>query len=212
MPPIDLNLNINVNENQGTPNKVVADIAARDAIVEGNRAEGLIVYVLDASSDSTVSSGSATYVLKSGLTNSDWEKIGESESQDLTLNKSSVGLPNVDNTSDANKPVSSATQTALNGKADKLVVETKTSAYSLVNGDVNKQIRVTGTTTITLPESLTWGTNEGCEIVNVGANTVTVATGGAVTVNGSTDDITLEPYESVVLMPISSNVYLGTGV
>lgn len=35
-----------------------------------------------------------------------------------TLNKAAVGLGNVDNTSDANKPVSTATQTALNLKAD----------------------------------------------------------------------------------------------
>lgn len=35
-----------------------------------------------------------------------------------TLNKSAVGLGNVDNTSDANKPVSTATQTALDGKSD----------------------------------------------------------------------------------------------
>lgn len=35
-----------------------------------------------------------------------------------TLDKTAVGLPNVDNTSDANKPVSSATQTALNLKAN----------------------------------------------------------------------------------------------
>lgn len=35
-----------------------------------------------------------------------------------TLNKAAVGLGNVDNTSDANKPVSSAMQTALNAKAD----------------------------------------------------------------------------------------------
>ena len=34
------------------------------------------------------------------------------------LNKETVGLPNVDNTSDADKPISTATQTALNGKAD----------------------------------------------------------------------------------------------
>ena len=32
------------------------------------------------------------------------------------ISKSSVGLGNVDNTSDANKPISTATQTALNGK------------------------------------------------------------------------------------------------
>lgn len=35
-----------------------------------------------------------------------------------TLNKAAVGLGNVDNTSDANKPVSTAQQTALNGKSD----------------------------------------------------------------------------------------------
>lgn len=35
-----------------------------------------------------------------------------------TLDKAAVGLANVDNTSDANKPVSTATQTALNGKAN----------------------------------------------------------------------------------------------
>lgn len=34
-----------------------------------------------------------------------------------TLNKSAVGLGNVDNTSDANKPISTATQSALNAKA-----------------------------------------------------------------------------------------------
>lgn len=35
-----------------------------------------------------------------------------------TLNKAAVGLGNVDNTSDANKPISSATQSALDDKAD----------------------------------------------------------------------------------------------
>lgn len=37
---------------------------------------------------------------------------------DVTLSKADVGLSLVDNTSDANKPVSTATQTALNGKAN----------------------------------------------------------------------------------------------
>jgi len=37
---------------------------------------------------------------------------------DVTLSKTDVGLNNVDNTSDANKPISSATQTALDAKAD----------------------------------------------------------------------------------------------
>ena len=44
-----------------------------------------------------------------------------------TLDKAAVGLSNVDNTSDANKPVSSATQTALNNKLN-------TSLKGAVNG------------------------------------------------------------------------------
>jgi len=36
----------------------------------------------------------------------------------VTLTKSDVGLGNVDNTSDLSKPISTATQTALNGKLD----------------------------------------------------------------------------------------------
>lgn len=49
-----------------------------------------------------------------------------------TLDKSAVGLANVDNTSDANKPVSSATQTALNAKA--ATATTVTGATSLTGG------------------------------------------------------------------------------
>jgi hypothetical protein len=38
----------------------------------------------------------------------------------VVLNKADIGLGNVDNTSDANKPISSATQTALDLKVDKV--------------------------------------------------------------------------------------------
>ncbi len=44
------------------------------------------------------------------------------------VTKSQVGLPNVDNTSDANKPVSNATQTALNAKASTAALATETNA------------------------------------------------------------------------------------
>ena len=42
-----------------------------------------------------------------------------------TLNKAAVGLPNIDNTSDADKPVSTATQTALDLKVDKALIDGK---------------------------------------------------------------------------------------
>ena len=47
-----------------------------------------------------------------------------------THTKSEVGLSNVDNTSDANKPISNATQTALNSKADKA---TTLSGYGITD-------------------------------------------------------------------------------
>jgi len=54
-----------------------------------------------------------------------------------TLDKTAVGLANVDNTSDTNKPVSSATQTALNAKADSSALSAHTSATTSVHGIAN---------------------------------------------------------------------------
>ena len=59
--------------------KFVADIAARDALT-ANQRDGLI-FVLDASADTTVTLGSAQYVWDGDS----WEKIGERESLDLDL-------------------------------------------------------------------------------------------------------------------------------
>lgn len=46
-------------------------------------------------------------------------KSVNSKTGDVVLSKADIGLGNVDNTSDANKPISTATQTALNLKEDK---------------------------------------------------------------------------------------------
>lgn len=65
---------------------------------------------------------------------------------DIALTKSDVGLTNVDNTSDANKPVSTATQTALNGKAN--------TSHTHAEGDITNlttdlAAKVTANTAIT---------------------------------------------------------------
>lgn len=72
------------------------------------------------------SDNSRTYILAtdSPATLADWKEITASGSVQtvagktgtVTLVKGDVGLGNVDNTSDVNKPISSATQTALNAK------------------------------------------------------------------------------------------------
>ena len=129
----------------------------------------------------------------------------------VSLVKADVGLANVDNTADTAKPVSTATTTQLNLKSSKLTVVTKSSPYSLTNTDIDTQVQVTGTTAITLPDSLTWSTDTGCEIINVGAGVVTIPLGGSVTINGVTDVISLDPYEGVVLTRLSANLYFKVG-
>jgi hypothetical protein len=59
------------------------------------------------------------------------------------LTKSAVGLSNVDNTADKDKPVSTATQAALDGKQNTLTIDTAlsdTSANPIANSAVSKAI------------------------------------------------------------------------
>ena len=62
-------------------------------------------------------------------------------SGNIDLTKSDVGLSNVDNTSDASKPISTATQTALNGKQATLVsgtnIKTVNGSSLLGSGDLS---------------------------------------------------------------------------
>lgn len=66
--------------------QVVADIATRDALLPST--VNLQVIVVDASADSTVDSGAATYIYDAG--NTTWIKISEAESLDVTLNWSDI--------------------------------------------------------------------------------------------------------------------------
>jgi len=75
-----------------------ADTAAAEALAAANSA--------DSAAASAAIAASAPVTSVAGKTG------------DVALNKSDVDLGNVDNTSDAAKPVSSATQAALNAKAD----------------------------------------------------------------------------------------------
>lgn len=62
-----------------------------------------------------------------------------SANRSWTIDKASVGLGNVDNTSDLNKPISTATQTALNAKQDNITLTTTgtSGAATLVGATLN---------------------------------------------------------------------------
>ena len=67
---------------------------------------------------------------------------------DANITKNNVGLDNVDNTSDLNKPVSTATQTALDSKANKANIPTVVS--NVVDSSVASSVKLTVTKTTTV--------------------------------------------------------------
>ena len=119
-----------------------------------------------------------------------------------TLDKTAVGLGNVDNTSDANKPLSTATQTALDAKQNTLVsgtnIKTVNSNNLLGSGNISvgtvTSVGGTGTVngitltgTVTSSGNLTLGgTLSGVSLSSQVSGTLLIANGGT----GATTDAT----------------------
>jgi hypothetical protein len=104
-----------------------------------------------------------------------------------TLNKAAVGLGNVDNTSDANKPVSTAQQTALDAKTNKLVVANRqTASYTLVLSDADKlvEMNVGSANNLTVPAS-TFSAGTQILLAQYGAGQTTVVAGSGMTIRSN---------------------------
>lgn len=103
----------------------------------------------------------------------------------LALVKGDVGLGNVDNTSDANKPVSTAQQAALDLKAalSDTLVTVSTTTYTVLSSDLGKTLRFTNAAgcAVTLPNNLPAGFN--CLWRHIGAGAVTFAAQAGGTLN-----------------------------
>ena len=131
-----------------------------------------------------------------------------------TLDKTAVGLSNVDNTSDVNKPISTATQTALNDKSDKnITLERKTASYTLVATDNGKMIEmdVAGANTLTIDASLFSAGNQ-ILISQYGAGQTTITAGAGVTLRSSGGKLkTSAQYSLVTIIAISSTEFYVAG-
>lgn len=113
--------------------------------------------------------------LSSLATSADLNSHTGNTSNPHSVTQSQVGLANVDNTADANKPVSTAQQTALDLKAD-LIPTIKIisgTSYSLLEADLGTLLRFTNASAITLyiPADLSVGFN--CAIVQNGDGQIT---------------------------------------
>jgi hypothetical protein len=145
----------------------------------------------------------------------------------VVLNSSDVTLGNCDNTSDANKPVSTATQTALNLKANlasptftgtvtipsavisglRLSTSTKTTTYSIVSTDYTLRADATvGAFTITLPTAVGIdGQVFVIKKIDATGNSVTIATTSSQTIDGNLTAIINSRYLSITVQSNGTN-------
>jgi hypothetical protein len=128
-----------------------------------------------------------------------------------TLNKSAVGLGNVDNTSDANKPVSTATQTALDTKTNKLIViNRQTASYTLVLSDADKLVEMNvgsaNNLTIPLNSSVAFATGTQILLAQYGAGQTTIVPTSGVTVRSNGAKLKLNvQYSGATLIKIGTD-------
>ena len=128
-----------------------------------------------------------------------------------TLNKSAVGLSNVDNTSDANKPVSTATQTALDAKTNKLVVTNRqTASYTLVLSDADKLVEMNvgsaNNLTVPLNSSVAFSTGTQILLAQYGAGQTTIVATSGVTIRSNGAKLKLNAqYSGATLIKIAEN-------
>ena len=131
-----------------------------------------------------------------------------------TLDKTTVGLGNVDNTSDANKPISLATQTALDNKSDKnITLDRKTASYTLVANDNGKMIEmnVASANTLTINASIFSAGNQ-ILVSQYGAGQTTITAGAGVTLRSSGGKLkTSAQYALVTIIAISSTEFYVAG-
>lgn len=128
-----------------------------------------------------------------------------------TLNKTAVGLGNVDNTTDANKPVSTATQTQIDTKTNKLIVTNRqTASYTLVLGDADKLVEVNNASannlTVPLNSSVAFATGTQILLAQYGAGQTTIVATSGVTIRSNGAKLKLNAqYSGATLIKIDTN-------
>ncbi len=132
------------------------------------------------------------------------------------VTKAHVGLGNVDNTSDANKPVSTATQTALDAKANALVsIDPETASYTLVlsNREQMVEMNVGSANTLTVPanSSVAFPIGTRVHVVQTGSGQTTITPGSGVTINGTPGLKTRAQWSAVTLVKRATDTWIAFG-
>jgi hypothetical protein len=95
------------------------------------------------------------------------------------ITKSMVGLGNVDNTSDANKPISTAVSSELDKKTNLLYTITPNSgSYTLLSSDLGSLIEMSNGGTLTITDSSSFPVGFAVDVLQTGSSQVTIAGDG----------------------------------
>lgn len=174
-------------------------------------------------------SGSGTYTAGSGLSLSGTEfsadnTIARLESPTFTgtvsgITKSMVGLGNVDNTSDVNKPVSTAVQTELDKKTDELYIYVPVAGATTASSSAHKYKMIhfnnASPVFLTIPNESTdagWEVGSSFEIRQMGNGYVEVqAEAPATLVSPENHRRTRVQYSSLFIEKIAANSWIMTG-
>jgi len=117
----------------------------------------------------------------------------------VTITKSTVGLGNVDNTSDLNKPISTATQTALNAKQNTITTGTTLQYF---RGDLSLSTFSSDAISALTGQNISIFTND------VGYITSS-ALAGYVPYTGATSDLNLGTTQKLITTNVSANGFGG---
>jgi hypothetical protein len=142
---------------------------------------------------------------------------GHALTADVTVTKSDVSLGNVDNTSDANKPVSTATQTALDAKsAITRTITEYTADQTAVIGNAGCIIELNKATAInyTIPPnaSVAFAVGTQIDVVMTGAGQAAIVAGAGVTITSDTSHLKIGVrYGAVTLYKRATNTWNLSG-
>lgn len=174
-------------------------------------------------------SGSGTYTAGSGLSLTGTQfsadnTIARLESPTFTgtvggITKAMVGLENVDNTSDTNKPVSTAVQTELNKKTDELYTYISVPGAITANSSSHKynMLHFTNATAVflTLPNESTdtgWEIGSSLEVRQMGDGYIEVQAEAPATLVSADNQVrTRVKYSSLFIEKIGNNSWIMTG-
>lgn len=176
-----------------------------------------LIAVADNAGGTEASVGTSWFVLEHNLAGITADGLTLIQAANYAAMKVLLGLNNVDNTSDADKPVSTATQTALDLKGDKLLAfRDLTTDHTLELSDGQKMLRLDAATskTITIPLHADVALPVGTQILveQTGAGGVAIAAVGGVTLRsrGSLFN-THSQYAVVCLIKKANDLWLLTG-